>query len=137
MKLSLLKQKYPYVNTLISNEENVKASLKDADIVVSGVLLPGASAPKMIKREYYLFMKKGAVIADVAIDQGGSTEVSRPTTHDNPVYEVDGIIHYMVANIPGAVPKTATLALNFTTLKLYLIYKALSNDIRRNSAKYA
>lgn len=120
-KLGLLKQKYPFITTLLSNEENIIKSLKDADIVISGVLLPGAHAPKMIKREYYQWMKKGCVIADVAIDQGGSTEVSRVTTHDNPVYEVDGIIHYMVANIPGAVPKTATLALNFTTLKYGLM----------------
>lgn len=111
----------------------LKTALKDADIIISGVLLPGASAPKMIKREYYAFMKKGAVIADVAIDQGGSTEVSRPTTHDKPIYEVDGIIHYMVANIPSAVPKTATLALNNATLKFGLeiadkgIEKALEN----------
>lgn len=120
-KLELLKQKYPHITTLTSNEENIKMSLKDADIVISGVLLPGAHAPKMIKREYYAWMKKGCVIADIAIDQGGSTEVSRVTTHDNPVYEVDGIIHYMVANIPGAVPQTATLALNFTTLKYGLM----------------
>ena len=132
-KLSLLQQKYPFITTLKSNEENIITSLKDADIVISGVLLPGAHAPKMIKREYYSWMKKGCVIADVAIDQGGSTEVSRPTTHDNPVYEIDGIIHYMVANIPGAVPKTATLALNFTTLKYGLMIadlgleKALEN----------
>jgi alanine dehydrogenase len=132
-KLTLLQEKYPHIETLISNEDNVKTALKDADIIISGVLLPGASAPKMIKREYYAFMKKGAVIADVAIDQGGSTEVSRPTTHDKPIYEVDGIIHYMVANIPSAVPKTATLALNNATLKFGLeiadkgIEKALEN----------
>lgn len=133
-KLKALKEKYPLITTYVSNEENIKKSLKEADIVISGVLLPGAHAPKMIKREYYQWMKKGCVIADVAIDQGGSTEVSRVTTHDQPIYEVDGIIHYMVANIPAAVPKTATLALNFTTLTYGLMIadlgleKALENQ---------
>lgn len=133
-RLNALKEKYPNIEILLSNEDNLKLALRDADIVISGVLLPGASAPKMIKRDFYSFMKKGAVIADVAIDQGGSTEVSRPTTHDNPVFEVDGIIHYMVANIPSAVPKTATIALNNATLKYGLLIadlgleKALENQ---------
>ncbi len=112
---------YPKIKTLVSTEENIKTALKDADIVVSGVLLPGAKAPKLIKRSYYPLMKKGAVIVDVAIDQGGSTEVSKPTTHTNPTFEVDGIIHYCVANMPGAVPKTSTIALNHATLKYGLL----------------
>ncbi len=112
---------YPKIKTLISTDENIKKALKDADIVVSGVLLPGAKAPKLIKREYYQSMKKGSVIVDVAIDQGGSTEVSKPTTHTNPTFEVDGIIHYCVANMPGAVPKTSTIALNHETLKYGLL----------------
>lgn len=112
---------YPKIKTLVSTEENIKTALKDADIVVSGVLLPGAKAPKLIKRSYYPLMKKGAVIVDVAIDQGGSTEVSKPTTHTNPTFDVDGIIHYCVANMPGAVPKTSTIALNHATLKYGLL----------------
>src|SRR5690606_3816379 len=114
--LTKLKSQYPNIKTLKSNEENLIESLKDADIVVSGVLLPGAKAPKLIKRSYYKQMKKGAVIVDVAIDQGGSTEVSKPTTHAEPVFVVDGIIHYCVANMPGIVPKTSTIALNHATL---------------------
>lgn len=112
---------YPKIKTLVSTEDNIKTALKDADIVVSGVLLPGAKSPKLIKRSYYPLMKKGAVIVDVAIDQGGSTEVSKPTTHTNPTFEVDGIIHYCVANMPGAVPKTSTIALNHATLKYGLL----------------
>lgn len=115
--LNTLKNSYPKLTTFISNEANLIASLKTADIVVSGVLLTGAMAPKIIKKRYYKDMKKGAVIVDVAIDQGGSTESSRPTTHQDPVYTVGGIIHYCVANMPGIVPKTSTIALNHATLK--------------------
>lgn len=115
--LKSLKESYPKLTTMISNEANLIEALKTADIVISGVLLTGAMAPKIIKKRYYKEMKKGAVIVDVAIDQGGSTEVSRPTTHQNPVYTVSGIIHYCVANMPGIVPKTSTIALNHATLK--------------------
>lgn len=104
------------IQTLYSNEKHIKQVLKDADLVISAVLLPGSRAPKLIKRSYYQFMKPGAVIVDVAIDQGGSTEVSQPTYHDAPTYVVDGILHYSVANMPGSVPRTATEALNHATL---------------------
>lgn len=104
------------ITTLYSNEENIINSLKNADIVIGAVLLPGAKAPKLIKKEYLIYMKKGSVIVDIAIDQGGSCETSKPTYHDNPTYEVDNIIHYCVANIPGAVPKTSTISLNNATL---------------------
>lgn len=100
---------------LVSNPENIRDIAKDADIIISGVLLPGAKAPKLITKDILKIMKQGSVIIDVAIDQGGSTETSRPTTHDDPVYIVDGIVHYCVANMPGAVPVTSTLALTNAT----------------------
>lgn len=105
------------VTTLYSSEANIRMTIANADLVVSAVLIPGAKAPKLIKREYYSAMKKGSVIVDVAIDQGGSTEVSRPTTHLDPVFVVDGITHYCVANMPGAVAFTTTEALNNVTIK--------------------
>jgi len=109
------------ITTLYSNSHNIEETLKNADLVISGVLLPGAKAPKLIKREYYKNMKPGSVIVDIAIDQGGSTEVSKPTYHDNPTFVVDGIVHYCVANMPGAVPQTSTIALNNSTLKYGLL----------------
>lgn len=116
-KLSYLDDIYGQrIETLYSDEAHIKQALKNADLVISAVLLPGAKAPKLIKKSYYAFMKKGAVIVDVAIDQGGSTEVSKPTYHDAPTYVVDGILHYSVANMPGSVPRTATEALNHATL---------------------
>jgi alanine dehydrogenase len=83
--------------------------------VVGAVLLPGAKAPKLVKRDDLKLMKKGSVIVDVAVDQGGCVETIRPTTHENPIYEVDGVIHYGVANMPGGVPRTSTLALTNAT----------------------
>ena len=115
-----LKEAFPKITTLVSNEANIIASLKDADLIISSVLLPGKKAPKLIKKAYYKDMKKGAVIVDIAIDQGGSTEVSKPTYHSDPVFKVSGITHYCVANMPGIVPRTATIALNNATLKLGL-----------------
>lgn len=106
----------PNVFTLMSNPGNIREALRDADLVISGVLLRGAKAPKLVRREHFPLMKPGAVIVDVAIDQGGSTETSRVTTHKEPIYEVDGIIHYCVANMPGAHPMTSTLALTNATL---------------------
>lgn len=105
------------VTTLYSNEANIKEAIKTADVVIGAVLIPGASAPKLIKFEDLKTMKKGSVIVDVAIDQGGCFETSRATYHDNPVYEVEGINHYCVANMPGAVSLTSTLALTSNTLK--------------------
>jgi alanine dehydrogenase len=101
---------------LPSNEINILNAIKTADLVVSTVLIPGDAAPKLIKKSYLSQMQKGAVIVDVAIDQGGSTETSRVTYHDQPIYTVDGVIHYCVANMPGAVPRTATIGLNQATL---------------------
>ncbi|MFH0992780.1 MAG: alanine dehydrogenase [bacterium] len=109
------------ITTLYSSSDNIEKSLEKADLVVSGVLLPGAKAPKLIKRAYYKNMRPGSVIVDVAIDQGGSTEVSKATYHDDPVFVVDGINHYCVANMPGAVPRTSTIALNNATLRYGLL----------------
>ncbi|MDR2867211.1 MAG: alanine dehydrogenase [Acholeplasmatales bacterium] len=112
------------ITTLYNNEQNLIQALKEADLIISSVLLPGSKAPKLIKKAYYPFMKKGSVIVDVAIDQGGTTEVSRPTTHQDPVFTYEGIIHYCVANMPGAVSLTATQALNNATLKYGLLIAA-------------
>jgi alanine dehydrogenase len=123
------------IQTLYSSKENLELAIKRADLVIGAVLLPGAKAPKLIKREYYKDMKPGSVIVDVAIDQGGSTEVSKPTYHDNPIYEVDGIIHYTVANMPGAVPTTSTKALNNATLPYGLMIADLGLDMALNRSK--
>lgn len=100
---------------LFSTKEAVSAVLKEADLVVGCVLVPGAKAPKLVSRADLATMKKGAVLVDVAIDQGGCFETSHPTTHDNPTFEIDGIVHYCVANMPGAAPLTATYALSAAT----------------------
>lgn len=105
------------VNTLYSSNQNVASEIKDADIVIGAVLVPGDKAPKLITRDMLKTMEQGTVLVDVAIDQGGCFETSRPTTHSEPTYEVDGIVHYAVANIPGAVPNTSTTALTNATLK--------------------
>jgi alanine dehydrogenase len=99
-----------------SNESTIQEALKTADLVVSAVLIPGAKAPKLIRKDHLKLMQPGSVIVDIAIDQGGSTETSMLTYHDNPIYKVDDIIHYCVGNMPGAVPRTSTLALNQATL---------------------
>ncbi len=104
------------VKTLMSSEYNIREELKSADLVVGSVLIPGAKAPKLVTRDMLGVMEKGSVLVDVAIDQGGCFETSHPTTHENPTYYVDGILHYCVANIPGAVPYTSTLALTNATL---------------------
>lgn len=104
------------VKTLMSSEYNIRQELKSADLVIGSVLIPGAKAPKLVTRDMLKDMEPGTVMVDVAIDQGGCFETSRPTTHEDPVYYVDGILHYCVANIPGAVPYTSTLALTNATL---------------------
>jgi alanine dehydrogenase len=100
---------------LYSNRANILEQIAKADIVVGAVLLPGAKAPNLIRREDLKLMRPGSVIVDVAVDQGGCVETIKATTHDNPIYVVDGVIHYGVANMPGAVSRTSTLALTNAT----------------------
>ena len=104
------------ITTLYSTRDNIRRVAAQADLVVGAVLLPGRAAPKLLRREDLSIMKPGAVVVDVAIDQGGCIETSRATTHDDPIFEVDGIVHYCVANMPGAVARTSTLALGNATL---------------------
>ena len=108
------------VNTVYSTAEAVEQHVLSADLVIGGVLVPGASAPRLISAAMVKGMKPGAVVVDVAIDQGGCLETSRPTTHSNPTYVVDDVVHYCVTNMPGAVPRTSTYALNAATLPLTL-----------------
>ena len=103
-----------------SNKHNIKRELADVDIVIGSVLIPGDKAPRLITRDMLKLMQPGTVLVDVAIDQGGCFETSKPTTHSEPVYTVDGIVHYAVANIPGAVPNTSTIALTNATLRYAL-----------------
>jgi alanine dehydrogenase len=104
------------VKTVYSNEYNVRDLIRTADLIIGAVLIPGAKAPSLITRDMLKTMKPGTVMVDVAIDQGGCFETSKPTTHEDPIYVVDGVIHYCVANMPGAVPYTSTLALTNATL---------------------
>ncbi len=106
--------------TLTSTEANLKKVVQFADLLIGAVLIPGAKAPKLVTREMVASMKEGAVIVDVAVDQGGCVETIRPTTHDDPTYLVDGVVHYGVANMPGAVPRTSTFALTNQTLPYVL-----------------
>lgn len=112
---------YGRLRTLTSNPHNVASAVRKADLLISAVLVPGARAPRLVTEEMVKTMKKGAVIVDVAIDQGGSVEtIDRVTTHEKPVYEKHGVIHYAVANMPGAVPRTSTLALTSATIDFAL-----------------
>jgi alanine dehydrogenase len=100
----------------MSTLESVESAVHDADLVIGAVLVPGAATPKVVTRKMVAEMRPGSVLVDVSIDQGGCFETSRPTTHADPVYTVDGVIHYCVANMPGSVPRTAAFALNNATL---------------------
>jgi alanine dehydrogenase len=111
----------PNVLPLFSDNVNLEACLKTADIVVGAVLIPGAVTPKLVRKEHLRLMKPGSVLVDVAIDQGGCCETSRPTTHSDPVYVVEDVIHYCVANMPGAYARTATFALNNATVRYGLM----------------
>jgi len=104
------------VKTLFSTEYTLREAVKNADLVIGAVLKPGARAPKLLTKDILADMKDGAVLVDVSIDQGGISEFSRPTTHDNPVFVAEGVVHYCVANMPGAVPRTSTFALTNSTL---------------------
>ncbi|MCL4124944.1 UNVERIFIED_CONTAM: hypothetical protein GTU68_038392 [Idotea baltica] len=115
----------PNVNTLFSDRHNIKEQLQLADLVIGGVLIPGAKAPSLVTRDDLKLMKPGAVIVDVCIDQGGCVETSRPTTHSEPTYVVEGIVHYCVTNMPGAVGRTSTYALCNVTFPYAL---AIANE---------
>lgn len=109
-----------HVVTEFSNEFNIRKHIKDHDLIVGGILLKGAKAPKIITRDMLKDMRPGTVIVDVAVDQGGCVETTRPTTHENPVYIIDDVVHYCVTNMPGAVPYTSTMALTNVTLPYVL-----------------
>lgn len=112
------------INTIYSTTDSIEHHIKTADLVVGAVLVPGGSAPKLVTRQMLKQMRPGSVLVDVSIDQGGCFETSRPTTHQEPTYTVDGVVHYCVSNMPGAVPRTSTFALNNATLPFAL---ALAN----------
>ena len=124
------------VQLIYSNRHNILEQIATADLVVGGVLIPGAKAPKLIRREDLKTMRPGSVIVDVAIDQGGCVETIKATTHENPTYVVDGVIHYGVANMPGGVPRTSTLALTNATLPyaLQLANKGWQRALKENPA---
>jgi alanine dehydrogenase len=104
------------IKTAYASRAAISAALSQAHLVIGAVLVPGAAAPKLVTRDMLKLMKRGSVLVDIAIDQGGCFETSRPTTHDDPVFEIDGVIHYCVANMPGAVARTSAFALNNATL---------------------
>ena len=126
------------IHTLYSTNHNIREKLPYMDIVVGSVLVPGDKAPHLITRDMLKLMEPGSVLVDVAIDQGGCFETSHPTTHSEPVYMMDGIVHYAVANIPGAVPNTSTLALTNATLRyaLALADKGWRQACKDDSALY-
>ena len=124
------------VTLIYSNRHNILEQITTADLVVGAVLIPGAVAPRLIRREDLKTMQPGSVIVDVAIDQGGCVETIHATTHENPTYVVDGVIHYGVANMPGGVPRTSTLALTNATFPyaLQLANKGWRKALKENSA---
>lgn len=126
------------VVTLMSSAYNLEKILPETDLLIGAVLIPGAKAPCLIKRDMLKIMKKGSVIVDVAVDQGGCVETTHPTTQDNPVFEVDGVIHYCVANMPGAYPETSTLALTNVTFPyvLQVANKGYKKALREDKALF-
>ncbi|MBO4218939.1 MAG: alanine dehydrogenase [Erysipelotrichaceae bacterium] len=127
------------IQTLVSTDSNIERAVIDADLVIGSVLIPGASAPKLFKERYLKEMKPGAVFVDVAIDQGGCGETSHMTTHDDPIYVKEGIVHYCVGNMPGAVSRTSTIALTNATLRygLQIARYGLEEACRRNEVIYS
>ena len=127
------------VTTLYSTEANLRKALAEADLVIGSVLIPGGSTPKLIRKEHLGLMKKGSVIVDIAIDQGGCCESSYVTTHDDPVYIEQDVVHYCVGNMPGAVPRTATIALTNATLRygLEIANKGLEKACQNNPVIYS
>jgi alanine dehydrogenase len=124
------------VVTILSNEYNIKNAIKTADLIVGAVLIPGAKAPNLITRDMLKLMRPGTVVVDVAVDQGGCIETCKPTTHEDPIFIIDDVVHYCVANMPGAVPYTSTLALTNATLPyvLQLANKGWKNACAENAA---
>ena len=124
------------IQTLVSTDSNIERAVCEADLVIGSVLIPGAATPKLFKKRYLSEMKHGAVFVDVAIDQGGCGETSHMTTHDDPVYIVDGVVHYCVGNMPGAVPRTSTIALTNSTLRygLRIAESGLEEAVRHSAA---
>ncbi|GAB4016968.1 alanine dehydrogenase [Spirosoma sp. KCTC 42546] len=141
MDVSLARLRYlsdimpPNVQTMMSNEYNIREMIKVCDLIVGAVLIPGAKAPHLITREMLKQMRAGTVLVDVAVDQGGCIETCHPTTHENPTFIIDGVVHYCVANMPGAVPYTSTLALTNATLPyaLQLANKGWQQACRDNT----
>jgi alanine dehydrogenase len=109
-----------HITTFISNRMTIGEEISDADLVIGGVLIPGAQAPKLVTRQMLRRMRSGSAVVDVSVDQGGCFETTRPTTHEHPTYIEDGVVHYCVANIPGAYPRTSTLALTNATFPYIL-----------------
>lgn len=116
------------ITTLFSNIQNIEESVVQSDLVIGAVLVAGAKAPKLVTRDMISRMDKGSVVVDIAVDQGGCIETCRPTTHQDPTFEVDGVVHYCVANMPGAVPETSTHALTNVTLKYARLLASLGVD---------
>jgi alanine dehydrogenase len=122
------------ITTVFSTTDAIERHVMNADLVIGAVLIPGGSAPKLVTREMVQNMRSGSVIVDISIDQGGCFETSKPTTHENPTYVVNGVVHYCVTNMPGAVPRTSTFALNNATLPFSLALADLGykEAMRRN-----
>ncbi len=116
--IELLKERFPKASFAVSTPDNISAYIKKSDAVIGTIHLPGSRPPKIVTRKMIRTMEKGSVLVDVAIDQGGCFETSRPTTHSDPVYIEEGIVHYCVSNMPGAFPRSSTLALTSATLPL-------------------
>lgn len=127
------------IQTLVSSDANIENAVKDADLVIGSVLIPGKAAPKLFKKKYLKEMRAGSVFVDVAVDQGGCGETTKVTYHHDPIYEVDGIIHYCVGNMPGAVPRTSTIALTNVTLQygMQIANLGLEAACRNNDVFYS
>ncbi|MDO4474811.1 MAG: alanine dehydrogenase [Eubacteriales bacterium] len=127
------------IQTLVSTDANIEKAVKEADLVIGCVLIPGKSAPKLFKKKYLKEMKPGAVFVDVAVDQGGCGETTRVTYHDDPIFVEDGVVHYCVGNMPGAVPRTSTIALTNATLSygLQIANKGLEQACKDNEVIYS
>ena len=127
------------IQTLVSNDANIEKAVKEADLVIGCVLIPGKSAPKIFKKKYLKEMKPGAVFVDVAVDQGGCGETTKVTYHDDPIFIEDGVVHYCVGNMPGAVPRTSTIALTNATLSygLQIAGKGLEQACKDNEVIYS